>query len=502
MKRHRISIWHAIMATAIIIALVNTGVMQITQMTYQRFLVDYSEEYQWLMRIVDLREGIHTLYDTASAFMSASKASWPALAEHYEARLAAVQGSLDEMRTSLTGDARHQAQDLYNMVLTFDEHYREYNGALQTSYSVYLRADLQYLRRLVTYFEDELSTEADILTLSAKSAYDSYVARLARLRLGNAMLTAVAIIAGLAVAIWMGRSIARPIDALAKRMRHHSDSDADADWTPGTSAIAEINALENSYRALIAQSAEHQRMERELSQQKLENEQTRNLLKSAELDMLRMQMNPHFLFNTLNSISALGEMENAPRVSEMVQQLSEMLRYSMSDNTTDTPLQEALVIVDDYVGILRMRFGDRLEYHCDIEDAALIRPVPRMVLQPLVENSVQHGFPHIQAGSRIDIDARLAEDELVIHVRDNGVGMSPERLKSVMEDREAEHGIGLRNVIMRMELLYGRGCVIVESVEGQGTCVTLRIPGTPIRGMKAEDAPFSEDGSQKTERKL
>ena len=206
----------------------------------------------------------------------------------------------------------------------------------------------------------------------------------------------------------MGRSIARPIDALAQRMRTYPLSDDDVPQIK-PSAIAEIYTLEDSYSALMTVSEEPQRMERELARQRLENEETRNLLKSAELDMLRMQMNPHFLFNTLNSISALGEMENAPLVSEMVLQLSEMLRYSMSAASPTTPLSEAMSIVDDYVGIMRTRFGDRLEYRRDIQEEALMLPVPRMMIQPLVENAVQHGFPRIQHGSRIEVEARLED---------------------------------------------------------------------------------------------
>ena len=477
------------MGSVVLVALVSSGISLFSQMEYQRYLTEYSEEYQWLMRIVDLREGVHSLRDMASAYMSTGKSAWPALTERYETRLEAVKADLDEMRTALTGDARHKSMDLYNMVETFDETFRDYHSRLQTSYSVYLRADLQYLRRLETYIEDELSKAGDMLTIAAKQSYDGYMERLWRLRRRNMILMALAIAAGVAVALWMGRGIAGPIGALARRMRAYSESDADAPWPRKHSAIAEIGALEESYRELLSQAAEHRRVERELNQQKLENIQTRNLLKSAELDMLRMQMNPHFLFNTLNSISALGEMENAPRVSEMVQKLSEMLRYSMSDNASSTPLREALDIVDDYVAILRMRFGDRLDYRCDIDKQALIRPVPRMMLQPLVENAVQHGFPRIQQGNRIEVEARLDGDTLVLRVRDNGAGMSEERLQSLMENTDMEHGIGLRNVITRMRLLYGPGHVEVESAEGEGTCVTLRIPGTEARSAQA-----GEDG--------
>ena len=281
----------------------------------------------------------------------------------------------------------------------------------------------------------------------------------------------------------MGRSIARPIDALAQRMRTYPLSDDDVPQIK-PSAIAEIYTLEDSYSALMTVSEEPQRMERELARQRLENEETRNLLKSAELDMLRMQMNPHFLFNTLNSISALGEMENAPLVSEMVLQLSEMLRYSMSAASPTTPLSEAMSIVDDYVGIMRTRFGDRLEYRRDIQEEALMLPVPRMMIQPLVENAVQHGFPRIQHGSRIEVEARLEDDLLVVQVRDNGAGMSEERLKSLIDETDEAKGIGLRNVITRMRLLYGPGHTEVESREGEGICVTLRIPDTTLHSIE------------------
>ena len=484
MRRRKISIWLVITACVGIVALVAVATSVLTQEDYQRFLLEYSEEYQWLMELMDVRRCVRTMFDTASGFMAVGKSGWPALHERYETSRDEALTSLTEMETALTGDARNGMRDLRNMVLTFDESFQDYYGDLQTSYSIYLRADLQYLRRLEGYIESELSSTGDTLILSAKQAYDGIVSQLGRVRLRGSLLTGLAIAISVAVALWMGRSIARPIDALVQRMRTYPDSDGTTAPPLKPSAIAEIDTLEDSYRTLMAVSAEHHRVERELDRQRLENVQTRNLLKSAELDMLRMQMNPHFLFNTLNSISALGEMENAPLVSEMVQQLSEMLRYSMSANADSTPLSEALAIVDDYMGILRMRFGERLEYRRDIAEDALIHPVPRMVIQPLVENSVQHGFPRIQAGNRVEIEAHLEGDVLVVRVRDNGAGMSEEKLRSLMDETDVEQGIGLRNVITRMRLLYGPGHVEVGSREGEGTCVTLRIPDAPLHPLE------------------
>jgi two-component system sensor histidine kinase YesM len=491
MKRKKISIWFVIMACVGIVAVVASTTSLGTQKDYQRFLKEYSEEYQWLMKLMDVRRCVRTMYDTASGFMAVGKSGWPDQLDRYEASREEALGILEAMERGLTGNERHKMRDLKNMVRTFDEHFQAYYERLQTSYSIYLRADLQYLRRLKGYIENELYTASDMLIIFARQVYDGFVSQLKRIQMRGILLTILAIAASVAVALWMGRSIARPINALVQRMRTYLDAQGVDDIRLESSTIAEIDTLEESYRMLMTVSAEHRRVERELDQQKLENTQTRSLLKSAELDMLRMQMNPHFLFNTLNSISALGEMENAPMVSEMVQKLSEILRYNMSTNTLTTPLREAISIVDNYVGILRMRFGERLEYQRYIAEEALVCPVPRMMIQPLVENSVQHGFPHIQTGNRIEIEACLEEGILVVSVRDNGVGMSEKRLESLMENTDLEHGIGLRNVITRMHLLYGPGHVEVESRENEGTCVTLRIPNASLYPMK--DVHFDED---------
>ncbi len=174
----------------------------------------------------------------------------------------------------------------------------------------------------------------------------------------------------------------------------------------------------------MAETIEKRQVERELSRQQMDNLETKSLLKSAELDMLRMQMNPHFLFNTLNSIGALTEMESAPRAGEMVERLASILRYSMNARSQFAPLSEELSVAGDYVAIQKARFGDRLRYECRAAAEALIMPIPCMTVQPLIENAIQHGFPKPKAGDRIEVNAWVDGGELSVSVRDNGEGMS------------------------------------------------------------------------------
>ena len=137
-------------------------------------------------------------------------------------------------------------------------------------------------------------------------------------------------------------------------------------------------------------------------------------------------------------------------------------------------------MAEDYVSIQKARFGDRLSYESHVEEAAMLRPIPCMTVQPLIENAIQHGFPMPKAGDRIEVMAWVEEDQLMVSVQDNGAGMSPERLAEVLsgapQEAGASRGIGLENVLHRMRLMFGEGHVTVSSHPGLGTTITLCVP--------------------------
>jgi two-component system LytT family sensor kinase len=212
-------------------------------------------------------------------------------------------------------------------------------------------------------------------------------------------------------------------------------------------------------------------------QHKLE-EQGRLLLE-ARLDALQRQINPHFLFNTLNSITSLVRSE--PELArEMIVKLANILRVLLKDREAFVPFSEELAFTDDYLDIEVVRFGHKLRVVKEIAPETLHVVVPGMLLQPLIENSIKHGLEPRIGGGTVTLRSRIAEQgRLLIEVEDDGVGMAPERNNpsGVSGLVRPGTGIGMRNVRERMRVLYGELAEVeMVSRPGRGTKVTLLMP--------------------------
>ena len=217
------------------------------------------------------------------------------------------------------------------------------------------------------------------------------------------------------------------------------------------------------------------RIERKLEEQS-------RLLLEARLDALQRQINPHFLFNTLNSITSL--VRSRPELArEMIVKLANILRVLLQDREAFVPFEEELAFTDDYLDIEVVRFGDKLRVVKEIAPDTLQVVVPSMLLQPLIENSIKHGLePRIDGGT-VTLRSRITPDgRLLVEVEDDGVGMAPGR-SSPGEIVRPGTGIGMKNVRERMQVLYGNSAEVkIESRPGRGTKVALTMPVTEREG--------------------
>ncbi len=216
------------------------------------------------------------------------------------------------------------------------------------------------------------------------------------------------------------------------------------------------------------------RIERKLEEQG-------RLLMEARLDALQRQINPHFLFNTLNSITSL--VRSKPELArEMIVKLANILRVLLKDREAFVPFSEELAFTDDYLDIEVVRFGEKLRVVKEIAEETLPVVVPSMLLQPLIENSIKHGLEPRIGGGTVTLRSRILSDgRLLLEVEDDGVGMEPEREIASpvagMARARAGTGIGMRNVRERMEVLYGSEAEVeIVSRPGRGTKVTLVMP--------------------------
>ncbi|HUV69826.1 MAG TPA: histidine kinase [Terracidiphilus sp.] len=206
----------------------------------------------------------------------------------------------------------------------------------------------------------------------------------------------------------------------------------------------------------------------------LKLEEQKRLLLEARLDALQRQINPHFLFNTLNSIAAL--VRSQPELArEMTVKLANILRALLKDHDSYVPLRDELRFTDDYLDIEVVRFGaDKLKVEKEIDPRTLGVMVPSILLQPLIENSIKHGLePRIHGGT-VTLRSRLEGDRVLIEVADDGVGMGNRPASALLRGGA---GIGMKNVRERLEVLYGAQARFeVVSSPGRGTQVSIEIP--------------------------
>ena len=203
-------------------------------------------------------------------------------------------------------------------------------------------------------------------------------------------------------------------------------------------------------------------------------EEQKHLLLEARLDALQRQINPHFLFNTLNSIASLVRIK--PELArEMTVKLANILRALLKDHDTYVPFSHELNFTDDYLDIEVVRFGaDKLHVEKEIDPQTLDVMVPSILLQPLIENSIKHGLePRIHGGT-VTLRSKLSGDRVLIEVADDGVGMGERPNTGIRRDGA---GIGMKNVQERLEVLYGQQATFtVVSNPGRGTLVSIEIP--------------------------
>ncbi len=203
-------------------------------------------------------------------------------------------------------------------------------------------------------------------------------------------------------------------------------------------------------------------------------EEQKHLLLEARLDALQRQINPHFLFNTLNSIASLVRVK--PELArEMTVKLANILRALLKDHDTYVPLRSELSFTDDYLDIEVVRFGaDKLHVEKEIDPQTLDVLVPSILLQPLIENSIKHGLePRIHGGT-VTLRSKLMGDRVLIEVADDGVGMGNRPRTGVQSNG---NGIGMKNVQERLEVLYGaQASFKIVSNPGRGTLVSIEIP--------------------------
>jgi len=197
---------------------------------------------------------------------------------------------------------------------------------------------------------------------------------------------------------------------------------------------------------------------------------------SIELELLHSQIKPHFLYNTLSSISSLARKYHDRQLLEMISSLSDLYRISLNRGKNFITIEMEIQITRCYVYIMENRFKDLIHISMDIGQDTLDGIIPKVLFQPFVENAINHAMKPDQI-LNINISSKREGDNLILIVKDDGIGMDEEKLESIFHDMEGRTGFGIRNVHQRIKITYGEEYgVKMESTAGAGTKVIIRVP--------------------------
>ncbi|MDO4269524.1 MAG: sensor histidine kinase [Eubacteriales bacterium] len=271
----------------------------------------------------------------------------------------------------------------------------------------------------------------------------------------------------LAVAVLIARLVSRPIHRLVDEMHGFEDAAADFVYTP-VAGISEISVLSDSFGHMVG------RIQTLMDEVKNEEE----TLRKTELKALQAQINPHFLYNTLDSIQWMCEVGRTDDAVKMVSALARLFRISISRGEDLIPIRKELEHAECYLIIQKFRYKDQFSYRFEIDDSILDCPCSKITLQPIIENAILHGFGEFVDDGKIVISAKPDGGDVVLTVTDNGVGMDEGQCRAILSHDKAEPGgIGIKNVNDRIRIYFGAPYGLsIESEPDQGTRVVIRLP--------------------------
>lgn len=305
-----------------------------------------------------------------------------------------------------------------------------------------------------------------LVSISEDEKYNEQLRNLQQITIGLLVLILAVITV---LSIWVARGISRPVKELANAMGQFAKGDFDIHTTEKYND--EVGQLHKSFNKMVTdmKSLVHDVYEE------------KSLKQQAQIKALQMQINPHFLYNTLDTIHWLANLHQETDIAEVSRSLGYLMRFSLREEEL-VSFEEELDAVEAYMRIQKYRYGDSLKIDIDVEEEVLYENVPRHIMLPLIENGIEHGLSKKQGEKQIRITGRMLKESILIKISDNGIGMNEETVRHILEDpidrKKGKHmSIGVQNVHKRLKLRFGESFGLrIQSREQEGTCVTIEIP--------------------------
>lgn len=290
-------------------------------------------------------------------------------------------------------------------------------------------------------------------------------------------IAAICVFLFIIISVFLSNYVTYPITHLSRKMSNHKDHVL-LSSSKFLNRHDEIGVLYNEYNNMIDEIRAYIK----------EQYQDKLITLDSQMRALEAQINSHFLYNTLESINSIAEIEGVESISTMALALGDMFRYSIKTKSELVPVSDELKHVNDYMSIQKIRFEDKFQLDVDIENNVSNLLVLKLILQPIVENALYHGFEGLSRKGTIHLSCYFEEDNLYLKVADDGIGIPQEQLIKIQNHlaeapqfselgQRSTQSIGLKNIHSRIALYYGKDYGLsIESTQGAGTTVTIRLP--------------------------
>jgi two-component system, sensor histidine kinase YesM len=430
---------------------------------------------------------IDSLYQEVDNFTNSGNEEY---LKSYRSEVEHLKSNLNNSKLQSTGDFYYKFRELYNMVVTFDEKstaiIQEYDNGTP---KIYIYQSKSELNRLRGYIQDELK---ELLNWKLSEIQEFQKSFYGKLKKGENLTYSIFIfitILCIFFAYRFSKSISVPIHKLVLKLDKIGKGDLDIEPI-GYKSNNELGILFDSFtgmaikiKNLIEDIKEKANLERKIKEQEIKNIEMVSLLSRSEVKFLQSQINPHFLFNTINTISVLADIEKAPRTKKVLEDMSNILRYNFKKLDDYVTLKEEYNIVKNYIHIQNIRFGDRIKFKLDVDRSLMNCIVPSMILQPFIENAVIHGLEPKLGKGLLELNIFGSDEQIHLIIRDNGLGIPESKIKNFFSYKEvlnqkSQKGIGVINVIRRLEIIYGKNVVEIYSRLGEGTEVRMTLKKT------------------------
>ena len=445
----------------------------------QKSIDQYNDFLQRYYLLNEVSQKTNTVYETLNDYMVEHNPKY--YADYLDERKALVEDQAKITQIIKENSNQLDVDNYINMITSFLDECGIVSDAFQNQnvdvYSEHLSEVLkikQYiLNTTLTLINGELTRYKGFYhDLNQKNAYFQ--------SMGIFMFIA-SILLAILFSYWFSRGITRPIGRLTKAAREISSGTLDGEPVVANTRdemrflASTFNDMRMNIQNLITEIEEKSKLDR--------------LLKEMELKNLQSQINPHFLFNVLNTVSKTAYLEGAEHTSKLINSTATMLRHNLRNLDKPTTLEEEVKIIKNYFFIQKARFGDRIRFEMDIEPSCLALSIPNLTLQPIIENAFNHGVEAREEDAFIRLIIKESEDDTVIvSIIDNGVGMdeaTKERLLR-LEERDSNAktsttGIGFINVMKRLQLFYGMADIFeINTKKDNGTEIRLKLPKSPV----------------------